>query len=88
MDVKGGQRLMGFSYTHLGLCCDFCNNSGSQQNVRKISCPYGFCQAWACCNVCFEKKRHLQSSCNKKPHKESCKFYIKMTHEQLMEVKA
>lgn len=40
---------MGFSYTYLGLCCDFCNNSGSKKNVKKIPCPYGFCQTWACC---------------------------------------
>ncbi len=68
---------MGFSYTHLGLCCDFCNNSGPQQNVRKIACPYGWCQAWACCNVCKKAKKHLQSSCSRenKTHKESCKFF-------------
>ena len=76
---------MGFSYTYLGLCCDFCSNSGSKQNVRKIQCPYGFCQAWACCNICFKLKKHLTSSCNpNKKHNDSCKFYVKMTHEQLM----
>ena len=76
---------MGFSYTYLGLCCDFCSNSGSKQNVRKIQCPYGFCQSWACCNICFKLKKHLTSSSNpNKKHNDSCKFYVKMTHEQLM----
>ncbi len=66
---------MGFSYNYLGLCCDFCNNAGSQQNVRKIKCPYDYCQAWACCNTCKKKKLHLQSSCN--PNKISHKNYCK-----------
>ena len=66
---------MGFSYTSLGLCCDFCSNSGSLYNVRKISCPYGYCQAWACCSTCFKAKKHLQSSCTpeKMSHRKYCK---------------
>jgi hypothetical protein len=65
---------MGFSYSHLGLDCDFCSNSGPQQNVRKIACPYGYCQHWACCNICFKAKKHLMSSCANGTHKDTCKF--------------
>ncbi len=66
---------MGFSYNYLGLCCDFCSNSGPKQNVRKIKCPFDYCQDWACCNTCKKKKLHLQSSCNpnKISHKDYCK---------------
>uniref|UniRef100_A0AAT9JHR9 ORF23 n=1 Tax=Nitrosopumilaceae spindle-shaped virus TaxID=3065433 RepID=A0AAT9JHR9_9VIRU len=67
---------MGFSYNHLGLCCDFCSNAGPQKNVRKIACPYGWCQHWACCETCKKAKKHLQSSCTpeQKTHKEHCKI--------------
>ena len=67
---------MGFSYNYLGLCCDFCDNAGPKGNVRKISCPYGYCQSWACCSECKAKKRHLQCSCNPKEisHKDYCKY--------------
>lgn len=66
---------MGFSYTSFGLCCDFCDNSGSKENVKKISCPYGWCQSWACCNVCYKQKKHLVSSSNSnQSHKDYCKF--------------
>lgn len=63
---------MGFVYSHNGLCCDFC---GKDQQVSKIACPYGYCQAWACCPGCKAKKLHLLSSCTnqKKTHKEICK---------------
>ena len=67
---------MGFSYGYFGLCCDFC---GAQRNtrkyVKKISCPYGYCQSWACCDICRAKKLHMQSSCTneEKSHKELCK---------------
>ncbi len=70
---------MGFSYGYFGLCCDFC---GAQRNtreyVKKIECPYGYCQAWACCNVCRVKKLHMQSSCTneEKTHKEHCKILM------------
>ena len=64
---------MGFSYNYLGLCCDFCSNAGPKGNVRKISCPYGYCQAWACCETCKKAKKHLMSSCGGTTHKESCK---------------
>lgn len=53
---------MGFSYNHLGLCCDFCSNAGPKGNVRKISYPYGYCQAWACCETCKKKGKHKFSS--------------------------
>lgn len=53
---------MGFSYNHLGLCCDFCSNAGPKGNVRKIACPYGYCQAWACCETC---KKAKCSTCKK-----------------------
>lgn len=68
---------MGFSYSAYGLCCDFCDHDrmDNRKYVKKIPCPYNWCQAWACCDVCFGKKLHLQSSCTneKTPHKEICK---------------
>lgn len=66
---------MGFSYGPFGLCCDFCDRDEPRINVKKITCPYGYCQAWACCIECKAKKLHLQSSCTpeKKTHKEVCK---------------
>ena len=62
---------MGFCYGPNGLCCDFCGVSG--HGTRKISCPYGFCQAWACCPGCKAKKLHLRSSCGGTTHKDTCK---------------
>ena len=64
---------MGFSYSQYGLCCDFCGKSKPQDNVKKIACPHGWCQAWACCKVCKSKKLHLQSSCGGTTHKDTCK---------------
>lgn len=66
---------MGFSYSHFGLCCDFCGNSKPEYNVKKLPCPYGYCQAWACCKFCHEKKKHLICSIGKteKTHLEVCK---------------
>ena len=67
---------MGFSYGYWGLCCDFC---GAQRNtrkyVKKIDCPYGYCQAWATCDLCRAKKLHMASSCTRgeETHKELCK---------------
>lgn len=70
---------MGFSYSKFGLCCDFCGNSSPEFNVKKINCPYGFCQAWACCKNCQAKKLHLRSSCVKNGelnHKDYCKHAV------------
>ena len=67
---------MGFVYSMDGLlCCDFCGNSKPEYNVKKIPCPYEFCQAWACCKNCKKKKLHLMASCTKenKSHKDICK---------------
>jgi len=72
---------MGFSYGYNGLCCDFCDKDDPQLNVKKIPCPYGFCQAWACCNKCFKQKKHLSASVGiiengklvTKSHKDHCK---------------
>jgi hypothetical protein len=63
---------MGFSYCSHGLCCDFC---GDWEGTKKIPCPYGFCQAWACCPKCKAEKKHLKSSVTSenKSHKEICK---------------
>ena len=49
--------------------------------VKKIDCPYGWCQAWATCNECFKLGKHKSwSSANPskdgKNH-ESCK--VRMT---------
>lgn len=69
---------MGFSYTHFGLCCDFCGHSEPEFNVKKIKCPYDFCQAWACCKNCYKKKLHLKASCTNRglTHKEYCKHAV------------
>lgn len=67
---------MGFSYSAFGLCCDFCYHDKSDRlYVKKINCPYGFCQSWAICDQCFKLKKHFQSSCTNenKTHKEICK---------------
>lgn len=56
---------MGFSYSinprtgRQSLACDFCGTSGG---VRKIRCPYGYCQAWATCPACRKAKKHNVSS--------------------------
>ena len=81
---------MGFSYSAYGLCCDFCDHDKSTRKyVKKIDCPYGYCQAWACCDVCRAKKLHKQCSCNpeKKTHMEFCKvamieFEVKKLNEK------
>lgn len=69
---------MGFSYSQFGLCCDFCGESKPEFNVKKIHCPYGYCQAWACCKNCKAKKLHLVCSIGSttKTHKEICKDAI------------
>lgn len=64
---------MGFSYSSNGLCCDFCGKSNPLDNVKKIPCPYGWCQAWACCKSCHAKKLHLRSSSGGTVHKDTCK---------------
>lgn len=53
---------MGFSYVGRALCCDFCGGftgdaKGTIQ-VRKMPCPYGYCQAWATCHGCRLKGTH------------------------------
>ena len=76
---------MGFCYGQFGLCCDFCSTDDPKLNVKKIPCPYGYCQAWACCKNCFAKKLHLASSCTNehKSHKENCKLLsIKANNDQ------
>jgi len=65
---------MGFVYSQYGLCCDFCGKSKPEFNVRKIACPYGYCQAWATCKLCFAEKKHLYASCKDMKHKEYCKY--------------
>jgi len=73
---------MGFSYSQYGLCCDFCGASGKIHQVRKINCPYAYCQAWACCASCKQKKLHLASSCANKPHKDYCKLEAEKTRQR------
>jgi hypothetical protein len=79
---------MGFSYSSFGLCCDFCGNSKPEYNVRKIACPYGWCQSWACCKNCKAKKLHLKSSSGGTTHKDTCKKssieYNKKDHERIL----
>ena len=66
---------MGFSYGYFGLCCDFCDKDDPQLNVKKIPCPFGYCQDWAVCKNCHAKGLHNQSSCRpeKIQHKDFCK---------------
>jgi hypothetical protein len=76
---------MGFTYAvnpHTGrecLACDFCNAYRGDEKgtkwVRKIPCPYGYCQAWATCDKCYAEGRHKVSSCGAEPTKnhEGCK---------------
>ena len=65
---------MGFCYDMDGLlCCDFCGQSGQ---VRKIKCPYGWCQPWATCPECKSNGKHHIPSCGGKEgqtHKDVCK---------------
>jgi hypothetical protein len=44
---------MGYSYQGRQLCCDVCGKVGG---VRKVRCPFGYCQAVAICPAC--KKEH------------------------------
>ena len=51
--------------------------------VKKIDCPYGWCQAWSTCNECFKLGKHKSwSSANPskdgKNH-ESCKVRMAET---------
>jgi len=71
---------MGYSYSQYGLCCDFCGASKTTDQVRKINCPYDYCQAWACCTHCKQKKLYLRSSCEpEKLHKDYCKLEAEKT---------
>jgi hypothetical protein len=73
---------MGYSYSQYGLCCDFCGASRTTDQVRKINCPYSYCQAWACCASCKQKKLHLSSSCANKTHKDYCKLEAEKTRQR------
>jgi hypothetical protein len=49
------------------LCCDLCGNAGG---VRKVRCPFGYCQAIAACPACrkahpevFSKAKHRERGC-------------------------
>ena len=63
---------MGFCYDSQGLlCCDFCGKSGE---VRKIACPYNWCQHWATCADCRHEGKHHVASCGGGgTHAEVCK---------------
>ena len=62
---------MGYSYErtstgHKALCCDICGKAGG---VRKIKCPFGYCQAVATCSDCKKTKaeelrqHHITNRC-------------------------
>ena len=57
---------MGFVYALGLLCCDFCDHNHltkpSIKWVKKIPCPYGYCQAWAVCDQCHSKGKHKEAS--------------------------
>lgn len=63
---------MGYTYDMKGrLCCDFCCKSGG---VRRIECPYGYCQPWATCPDCRREGKHRVASCGGGgTHAEICK---------------
>ena len=53
---------MGFSYVIYNgkqyLSCDFCGGfikDGHTKSVVKKPCPFGYCQAYATCNICNSK---------------------------------
>lgn len=61
---------MGFCYgrnpftNRMQLACDFCSKIGE---VRKIKCPFGYCQAYATCKACKplnNKELHLRNKCD------------------------
>ena len=61
---------MGYSYTrgHNGrhlLDCDVCGNAGG---VRKIRCPFGYCQAVAICASCKKKHPEVVSAATHREH--------------------
>lgn len=61
---------MGYCYSFEGLlCCDICGKTG---NVRKVKCPFGWCQSIAACPDCrkshsheFGKAAHQALGCEK-----------------------
>lgn len=77
---------MSFSYSVHGLCCDFCDHDKStRKNIYKINCPYGWCQAWAVCDLCRRKGLHKNSSCGfpndpKKQNHKYCKNMIEVNN--------
>lgn len=66
---------MGFSYTQYGLACDLCPAYLPSAKIKKVPCPFGYCQAWAACEVCRESGKTNQCSCTpeKATHKQVCK---------------
>ena len=42
------------------LACDFCSKADG--TVKKIPCPYGWCQAWATCAICKKQGKHKYGS--------------------------
>ncbi len=81
---------MGFSYGlnyktgKYQLACDFCGNIGG---VRKIKCPYGYCQPYAVCLECKKAKRHLLLNTSNANHK-NCKHEMEEQHKLKLEALA
>lgn len=64
---------MGFTYAVSNngrqyLCCDFCGKSKiNGLTVRKIRCPFRWCQAYATCQNCKHlntKEAHIKNDCD------------------------
>lgn len=65
---------MGYSYCAGYLCCDFCDRYGPGREVRRMKCPYDWCQPWATCADCRKlKKHHVSSAGGPGTHREICK---------------
>jgi hypothetical protein len=60
---------MGYCYSGGKLCCDVCGSTG---NVRKIKCPFNWCQPIALCPACkatnkyHTKAVHISMGCDQR----------------------
>jgi len=65
---------VGFTYCEGRLCCDFCDAHGQSAGVRRMRCPYGYCQDWATCADCRKLGKHkVSSNGGRGTHREICR---------------